>query len=54
MIQPSKVSETFAIKGQSVDPAYVRVFVQAHEHAGFDRILVPASASSPDTLLTLA
>ncbi len=29
------------------------VFAQAHEHAGFDRILVPASSSSPDTLLTL-
>ena len=32
----------------------MRVFAQAHEHAGFDRILVPASSSSPDTLLTVA
>ena len=31
----------------------LRVFAQAHEHAGFDRILVPASSSSPDTLLTV-
>lgn len=31
----------------------MRVFAQAHEHAGFDRILVPASSSSPDTLLTV-
>jgi len=54
MIQPGEVSETLAAKGPAVDPAYVRVFAQAHEHAGFDRILVPASASSPDTLLTVA
>ncbi len=53
MIQPHEVSETFAHKGPSVDPSYVRVFAQAHEHAGFDRILVPASSSSPDTLLTV-
>lgn len=54
MIQPGEVSETFALKGQPVNPAYVRAFAQAHEHAGFDRILVPASASSPDNLLTVA
>ena len=54
MIQPNEVSEIFASKGPVVDPAYVRVFAQAHEHAGFDRILVPASSSSPDTLLTVA
>ena len=54
MIQPSEVSETLAAQGPAVDPAYVRAFAQAHEHAGFDRILVPASGSSPDTLLTVA
>ncbi|EJE50338.1 flavin-dependent oxidoreductase, methylene-tetrahydromethanopterin reductase [Acidovorax sp. CF316] len=54
MIQPHEVSETIARKGPAVDSAYVRVFAQAHEHAGFDRILVPASSSSPDTLLTVA
>ncbi|MDD2547530.1 MAG: LLM class flavin-dependent oxidoreductase [Burkholderiaceae bacterium] len=53
MIQPNEVSETFARKGPAVDPAYVRVFAQAHEHAGFDRILVPFSGTSPDSLLTL-
>lgn len=53
MIQPHEVSETIARKGPAVDPAYVRVFAQAHEHAGFDRILVPASSASPDTLLTV-
>ena len=54
MIQPHEVSETIPRRGPAVDPAYVRAFVQAHEHAGFDRILVPASSSSPDTLLTVA
>lgn len=54
MIQPHEVSETIARRGPAVDPAYVRAFAQAHEHAGFDRILVPASSSSPDTLLTVA
>jgi alkanesulfonate monooxygenase len=53
MIQPNEVSEIFSSKAPAVDPAYVRVFAQAHEHAGFDRILVPASSSSPDTLLTV-
>lgn len=53
MIQPHEISETFPRKGPAVDPAYVRVFAQAHEHAGFDRILVPASSSSPDPLLTV-
>ncbi|MDD0816019.1 LLM class flavin-dependent oxidoreductase [Curvibacter sp. HBC28] len=53
MIQPHEVSETFPRRGPVVDPAYVRVFAQAHEHAGFDRILVPASSNSPDTLLTV-
>ncbi|MDD0812472.1 LLM class flavin-dependent oxidoreductase [Curvibacter sp. RS43] len=53
MIQPHEVSEIFPRRGPVVDPAYVRVFAQAHEHAGFDRILVPASSSSPDTLLTV-
>lgn len=54
MIQPSEVSESLASSGPAVDPAYVRAFAQAHEHAGFDRILVPASASSPDNLLTVS
>jgi alkanesulfonate monooxygenase len=53
MIQPHEVSETIPRKGPAVDAAYVRVFAQAHEHAGFDRVLVPASSSSPDTLLTV-
>ena len=53
MIQPNEVSETFTQRGASVDPAFVRAFAQAHEYAGFDRILVPASGASPDTVLTV-
>ena len=53
MLQPHEVSETFAPRGPAVDPAYVRTIAQAHEYAGFDRVLVPASSSSPDTLLTI-
>jgi alkanesulfonate monooxygenase len=54
MIQPHEVSETIPRKGPAIDQAYVRAFAQAHEHAGFDRVLVPASSTSPDTLLTVA
>ncbi|MEG2877608.1 MAG: LLM class flavin-dependent oxidoreductase [Comamonas sp.] len=54
MIAPQEASETISRKGPAVDSAYVRAFAQAHEHAGFDRILVPASATSPDPLLTVA
>jgi alkanesulfonate monooxygenase len=54
MIQSQEVSESIGHRGPAVDPVYVRVFAQAHEHAGFDRILVPFSGSSPDSLLTVA
>jgi len=54
MIAPQEASETISRKGPAVDTDYVRAFAQAHEHAGFDRILVPASATSPDPLLTVA
>jgi alkanesulfonate monooxygenase len=53
MIQPNEVSETVARRGPAVNPDYVRAFAQAHEHAGFDRVLVPASGTSPDNLLTV-
>src|SRR5450830_773572 len=53
MIQPHEVSETFPRRGPVIDRDFVRVFAQAHEHAGFDRILVPAHATSPDNLLAV-
>lgn len=53
LIAPQEASETITRKGPAVDTDYVRLLAQAHEHAGFDRILVPASATSPDPLLTV-
>ncbi|WP_322106565.1 LLM class flavin-dependent oxidoreductase [Paraburkholderia sp. J41] len=54
MIQQRKVSETHLPEGPAVDVDYVRDFAQAHERAGFDRILVPHSSISPDATLTIA
>jgi alkanesulfonate monooxygenase len=54
MIQQRKVSETHQASGPAIDVDYVRDFAQAHERAGFDRILVPHSSSSPDATLTVA
>jgi alkanesulfonate monooxygenase len=54
MIQQHKVSETHLPTGPAVDTDYVRAFAQAHERAGFDRILVPHSSTSPDATLTIA
>ena len=53
MIQPNEVSEHFAQRGPNLNPEFVRAFAQAHELAGFDRILVPSSGTSPDTVLTV-
>ena len=54
MIQQRKVSETHRPQGPAVDTDYVRDFAQAHEHAGFNRILVPHSSTSPDATITIA
>lgn len=54
MIQPQKVSEIHLAKGPAIDIGYLRAFAQAHENAGFDRILVPYQSTSPDALLTVA
>jgi alkanesulfonate monooxygenase len=54
MIQQRKVSETHLPDGPPVDVDYVRTFAQAHENAGFDRILVPHGSTSPDATLTVA
>ena len=34
--------------GGTVDPAFVRTFVQAHENGGFDRVLIGYGSSGPD------
>jgi alkanesulfonate monooxygenase len=54
MIQQRKVSETHPAQGPAIDTDYVRAFAQAHENAGFDRILVPHGSTSPDATITIA
>jgi len=48
MIATTAGSETRSIEGPIVDPGYVKEFSRAHEEAGFDRVLIGYSASSPD------
>jgi alkanesulfonate monooxygenase len=48
MIGTSPGSESLGFTGPAVDPAYLRRFARAHEEAGFDRVLIGYSASSPD------
>ena len=54
MIQTQEVSETHAPHGPAIDREYLRTFAQAHETAGFDRILVPYGSTGPDATLTVA
>lgn len=54
MIQAQKVSEIHPAYGPAIDRDYVRAFAQAHEKAGFDRVLVPHHSTSPDATLTVA
>jgi alkanesulfonate monooxygenase len=54
MIQAQKVSEIHPANGPAIDRDYVRAFAQAHEEAGFDRVLVPHHSTSPDATLTVA
>ena len=48
MIATTPGSESKRLDGPVIDPAYVREFSRAHEDAGFDRVLIGYSASSPD------
>ncbi|MFT4191323.1 MAG: LLM class flavin-dependent oxidoreductase [Comamonas sp.] len=54
MIQSRKVSEIHPAQGPAVDRDYVKAFAQAHEQAGFDRILVPLGSTSVDPVITVA
>ena len=51
MIAHRAQSEIHPPQGAVVDPGYIRRFAQAHEAAGFDRILVAWGSTSPDALL---
>jgi alkanesulfonate monooxygenase len=48
MISTQDQSETRGVRGPVFDRDYVRRFAQAHEDAGFDRILVALGSSGPD------
>lgn len=54
MIQSQKQSEIHQLSGPVVDLDYVRDFAQAHEAAGFDRILVPHHSTGPSAAHTIA
>lgn len=54
MVSTSYGSESVGWKGPVVDPAYLTDFARAHEDAGFDRVLVAHSASSPDPIMAAA
>ena len=54
MIQSRNASEIHAPEGPAIDRDYVSAFAQAHEQAGFDRILVPHHSTGPDATLTVA
>jgi alkanesulfonate monooxygenase len=51
MISARKVSEIHPAQNPEVDGDYVRRFAQAHEEAGFDRILVPYYSTDADAIL---
>ncbi len=46
-----ELSETVAPSGPIVQPDYLRALARAHERAGFDKVLIPHSSSSPDGFL---
>ncbi|ENZ75919.1 MULTISPECIES: LLM class flavin-dependent oxidoreductase [Ralstonia] len=56
MIQSQKQSEIHPPdpNGPVIDRDYVRAFAQAHEQAGFDRILVPHHSTGPSATLTIS
>ncbi|WP_410631294.1 LLM class flavin-dependent oxidoreductase [Amycolatopsis sp. cmx-4-83] len=43
-----QTSETIAPDGPTIQPHYLREIARTHEQAGFDRVLIAQSASSPD------
>ena len=50
MVQPRLQSEIHPPSGPSVDPAYLRASMEAHESAGFDRVLIGWFSNGPDGL----
>jgi alkanesulfonate monooxygenase len=54
MISTRAQSEIHPSSGPAIDRAYVRAFAQAHEDAGFDKVLIGYSAGRPDGLQVAA
>src|SRR5919197_5288836 len=48
MIGTRHVSEVHPASGPAIDREFVRRFTRAHEDAGFDKVLVGYSSSTPD------
>ncbi len=48
MINTKDVSETRFAPGPPIDVDYTRRFIVAHEHAGFDKILINSGSPQPD------
>jgi alkanesulfonate monooxygenase len=54
MVSTKPGSETDVRPGPAIDPGYLRAFAQAHEEAGFDRVLIGYGSSQPDGLQVAA
>jgi alkanesulfonate monooxygenase len=50
MIQPRQQSEIHPARGEAIDLGYLRASAQAHDQAGFDRILIGWYSNGPDGL----
>ncbi len=48
MINAKDVSETRFVPGPPIDVDYTRRFIVAHEHAGFDQVLINSGSPQPD------
>ena len=48
MVQPREQSETHPASGPAIDPAYLKASAQAHDEAGFDKILIGWYSNGPD------
>lgn len=54
MVSTRRVSEIHPPQGPVIDRDYLRAFAQAHEQAGFDRILIAHQSTGPDAFLVTA
>lgn len=54
MIQPREQSEVHPAQGEAIDNGYLVASAQAHDEAGFDRMLIGWYSNGPDGLLLAA